>query len=160
MTGKGTSAQNMIEGLTVTQLAQLGDDRGTVLHMLRSDAPEFTQFGECYFSEILPGAVKAWKRHRAQTQNLAVPVGQVRMVIFDDREGSPTRGQVEAVELGRPEAYVRLRIPPGLWYGFQCVGDTPALIVNCADLPHDPTESEVRSLDDPEMPHLWGIQAP
>ena len=144
----------------MTQLRQLGDDRGSVLHMLRCDAPEFTKFGECYFSEILPGAAKAWKRHRAQTQNLAVPVGRVRIVIFDDRGGSPTRGQVEDVELGRPEAYVRLRIPPGLWYGFQCVGDTPALIVNCADLPHDPTETEVRSIDDVTMPQLLESRSP
>ena len=159
MTGYASSGQNMIEGVAVTQLSELSDPRGSVLHMLRSDALEFTQFGECYFSEIVPGAVKAWRRHRAQTQNLAVPVGRVRMLIYDDRGGSPTRGQVKAVELGRPDAYVRLRIPPGLWYGFKCVGNTPALIVNCADLPHDPAESEVRSLDDPEMPSLWGNQA-
>ncbi|SVA50049.1 uncharacterized protein METZ01_LOCUS102903, partial [marine metagenome] len=53
---------------------------------MRSDAPEFTTFGECYFSEMIPGAVKAWKCHRKQTQHLAVPIGRVRFVIYDDRE--------------------------------------------------------------------------
>ena len=154
------TGENIIEGLAVTRLRQVRDDRGSVLHMLRCDAPEFTQFGECYFSEILPGGVKAWKRHHAQTQNLAVPVGSVRMVIYDDRAGSPTRGQVTALEMGRPDEYVRLRIPPGLWYGFQCLGDAPALVVNCADLPHDPAESEAKSIDDPEMPSLWRADPP
>ena len=150
------SDKKEIEGLTVTQLSELSDPRGSVLHMLRCDVPEFTRFGECYFSEILPGAVKAWKRHRAQTQNLAVPVGRIRTVIYDERAGSPTCGQLKSLEMGRPDAYLLLCIPPGLWYGFECLSATPALIVNCADMPHDPEEGEARSLDDSNMPHFWG----
>ena len=133
----------------------MADQRGAVMHMLRSDAPDFVGFGECYFSEILPGVVKAWKRHRAQTQNLAVPVGRVRLVVCDDRETSPTRGQVQVFTLGRPDAYLRLRIPPLVWYGFACVGGTPALIANCPDLPHHPDDGEVRPADDPEIPYSW-----
>lgn len=154
------SSENEIEGLTMTQLAELSSPLGSLLHMLRCDVPEFTRFGECYFSEILPGSVKAWKCHRAQTQNLAVPVGRIRAVIYDDRAGSPTRGQVKSLEMGRPNAYLRLCIPPGLWYGFECLGDTPALIANCADMPHDPKEGKARSIDDPNMPDFWGTLAP
>jgi len=138
-----------------TELRQIADERGVVLHMLRSDAPEYTSFGECYFSEVLPGAIKAWKRHRSQTQNIAVPVGRICIVIYDDREGSATRGQIQAKEIGRPDVYLRLRIPPGLWYGFACIGDKPALLVNCADLPHDPSESESRPINDSEIPFDW-----
>jgi dTDP-4-dehydrorhamnose 3,5-epimerase len=144
-----------IEGVTLTPLRQIGDERGAVLHMLRSDAPEFSRFGECYFSELLPNAVKAWKRHRLQTQNLAVPVGRVRFVIFDGREQSATHGVVDVFELGRPDAYARLSIPPGLWYGFACIGSTPALVVNCADMPHDPREGEQLPTDDPSIPYVW-----
>ncbi len=92
---KMTSLESPIEGVTLTPLRQIGAERGAVLHMLRSDDLEFTRFGECYFSEVLPGAIKAWKRHRAQTQNLTVPVGRIRLVIFDDREASATRGQLQ-----------------------------------------------------------------
>jgi dTDP-4-dehydrorhamnose 3,5-epimerase len=144
-----------IDGVTLTPLRQIQDERGAVLHMLRADDPAFTRFGECYFSEVVPGAVKAWKRHRLQTQHLSVPVGRVRFVVFDERDGSPTRGQVQELVLGRPDAYARLQIPPGLWYGFACVGDAPALLVNCADRPHDPSESESRSEDDPAVPYGW-----
>lgn len=146
-----------IEGMTVTQLREIRDGRGAILHMMRRDSPDFVRFGECYFSEVLPGSVKAWKCHTAQTQNLAVPVGRARLVVFDDREDSPTRGTVQALELGRPDAYVRVGIPPGLWYGFSCVGDVPALLVNCPDLAHDPSESEKRSLDDSRMPNCWAV---
>ncbi len=147
--------QNLIEGVTLTELRQINDARGAVLHMLRNDAPEFTRFGECYFSEVLPGKVKAWKRHRLQTQNLAVPVGRVRVVVFDDREDSSTRGHLHITELGRPDAYVRLKIAPGLWYGFACISALPALLVNCADLPHDPSDGEVRPPDDHTIPYQW-----
>ena len=145
----------VIKGVTVTELRQIVDHRGAVLHMLRRDAADFGGFGECYFSEVLPAAVKAWKRHRLQTQTVAVPVGRLRMVIYDDRAGSPTRGRLEVLELGRPDAYLRLSIPPGVWYGFSCVSAMPALLVNCADLPHDPADAETLALDDPGIPYTW-----
>lgn len=156
----GALAGNMIEGVKLTELRQIGDERGSVLHMLRCDAEEFTRFGECYFSEVLPGAIKAWKRHRAQTQNLAVPVGRIRMVIFDGRDNSPSKGRIQVLELGRPDAYMRLQISPGLWYGFRCIGTAPALLANCADLPHDPKESDQIPMDAPEIPYKWDSRQP
>ena len=148
-----------IEGIAIVELREISDSRGAVLHMLRCDALDFTRFGECYFSEVLPGAVKAWKRHSAQTQNLAVPIGRIRLVIYDDREFSRSRGAVQILELGRPDAYLRLRIPPGLWYGFACISAIPALLANCADLPHDPADSEVRPLNDPAIPYSWTVSS-
>ena len=149
------NGQSSIDGVLVTGLRQVVDEQGAVLHHMRSDAPEFTTFGECYFSEMIPGAVKAWKRHREQTQHLAVPIGRVRFVIYDDRELSPTNGSLEVVELGRPDHYNRLRIPKGLWYGFTCLSDQSALIANCTDEPHDPTDTELRAEHDPRIPYHW-----
>ena len=144
-----------IHDLLVTDLFRFEDERGAVLHHLRSDAPEFTGFGECYFSEVFAGATKAWKRHRLQTQHLAVPIGRVRFVIYDDRDNSPTRGMLAIVDLGRPDAYYRRRIPAGLWYGFQCLGARDALIANCADLPHDPSDNEIVEPKDSPIPYAW-----
>jgi len=140
--GSIVSVEFAIAGVDVTALREIRDERGAVLHMIRSDSPAFTGFGECYFSEILPGARKAWKRHQRQTQNLAVPIGRVRVVIYDGRASSPTYGIFAAIDLGRPDAYKRLKIPPLLWYGLKCVSKTAALIANCCDVPHDPEESE------------------
>ncbi len=146
-----------IDGVVQTELRQIPDERGSVLHMLRCDAPEFVRFGECYFSEVLPGSIKAWKSHRAQTQNLSVPIGRIRFVIYDDREFSPTKGNLQIIELGRPDAYIRLMIPPGLWYGFSCISNIPALLANCTDIPHDPIDSTVRTVDDTSIPYSWVI---
>lgn len=144
-----------IEGVTLTPLREIRDDRGAVLHMMRCDAPDFTRFGECYFSEVSAGAIKGWKRHRLQTQNLAVPSGRIRLVVFDARPESKSRGATQVLELGRPDHYVRVTIAPGLWYAFAALGNMPALLANCADLPHDPNESETLPLDTPLIPFRW-----
>jgi len=145
----------LITGLGISALGQISDNRGTLLHMIRKDSHNFHGFGECYFSEILPGAVKAWKFHLKQTQNLAVPVGRVRLVVFDDREGSITKGQIQIVNLGRPDCYYRITIPPQLWYGFSCISAVPALITNFADIPHDPAESSTIQVDEAKIPYQW-----
>jgi dTDP-4-dehydrorhamnose 3,5-epimerase len=144
-----------IEGVVFSPLNQIGDERGSVLHMIRNDSPEFTTFGECYFSEVFPGKVKAWKKHRLQTQNIAVPVGRVRLVLFDPREKSSTFGNLIEIELGRPDAYNRVQLPPGIWYGFGCISQSPALIVNCADMPHLKNESETLDLNSTAIPFNW-----
>lgn len=146
---------SQINGVTYTSLKQIGDERGTVLHMLRNDAVDFTNFGECYFSEIFPGAVKAWKCHKLQTQFLSVPVGRVRFVLFDGRDNSSTKNKMEISEIGRPENYCRLKIPPGIWYGFTCISSSNALVVNCADIPFDESERLSKDSDDPAFPFKW-----
>ena len=85
------TASSSIAGVTLTPLRVIPDARGAVLHMVRADGPDFEGFGECYFSEVLPGALKAWKRHRRQTQRIAIPIGRVRFVLYDVRPTSPTR---------------------------------------------------------------------
>lgn len=89
------------------------------------------------------------------TQHLAIPVGRVKFVIADDRETSPSRGRVSEVVLGRPEAYHLLVLPPMLWYGFQALGPSAALVANCTDFPHDPDEVE-RADVCPVLPgYIW-----
>lgn len=136
-------------------MREIADARGAVLRFVRSDDEDFLGFGECYFSEILPGAVKAWKRHRVQTQNFVVPIGRVRLVVFDDREASPTRGGLDVIVLGRPDAYERVRVPPGVWYGFATLGNQAAVVANCPDVPHDPAEADSRAWNDPSIPFAW-----
>ena len=123
--------------------------------MLRDDTPLFTRFGEIYFSEVNHGAIKAWKKHGRMTQNLAVPVGRVLLAIHDDRHGSPTQGQTMTMLMGRPDHYYLVQIPPMLLYGFQGVGNTPALLANCTDLHHDPDECEQIPRETPNMPAPW-----
>jgi dTDP-4-dehydrorhamnose 3,5-epimerase len=149
------SSSSGISGVVIQPLKQMVDERGAVLHMLRADSPLFMGFGEIYFSLVLPGVVKGWKRHRRLTQHFAVPVGQIRLVLFDDRPDSPSVGRLEELLLGRPDRYDLVRIPPGLWYGFQGLGAIPALVANCTDFPHDPQEAESLPLGSPRVPYRW-----
>lgn len=152
-----------IEGALWQPLRVIPTPGGPVLHMLRAGSPllpDFAQgFGEIYFSEVLPRAVKAWKRHRRQSQLFAVPWGLLQIVLYDDRPASPTRGVLVERRLGRPDDYGLLRIPPLVWYGFTAMGESPALICNCADMPHDPMEGERLAPDDPAIPYTWPASA-
>lgn len=144
-----------INGAATLELKIIPTNGGPVLRMLRPDSPLFSNFGELYFSEVEPGVVKAWKQHSRQTQHFAVPVGLLKVALFDDRPGSPSRGRVCEVLLGRPDNYRLLRIPPLVWYGFSAVSPSPALICNCPDIPHDPTESIRADVDSPAIPYRW-----
>lgn len=144
----------VIHGVVVEPLRQIEDPRGKVMHMLRIDSPLFKRFGEIYFSTVNPGTVKAWKLHREMTLNLAVPFGSIKVALFDSREDSPTRGEVQTVILGERN-YSLLQIPPGIWNGFQGLASTPSIIANCATLPHDPVEIERLDADDPSIPYTW-----
>ncbi|MDR0816562.1 MAG: dTDP-4-dehydrorhamnose 3,5-epimerase family protein [Desulfovibrio sp.] len=148
-----------IEGAFFLPLRVIAANGGQVLHFLKPDSPllpDFTNgFGEIYFSEALPGAVKAWKRHRRQTQLFAVPCGRLTIALYDARPASPSCGLLRELILGRPDHYGLLRIPRGIWYGFAALGQTPALVCNCADMPHAPDEGERRPPDDPAIPYRW-----
>ena len=146
-----------IEGVLITPLKTISDTRGAVLHFLRSDSPGFEIFGECYFSEINPGSVKAWKKHLKQIQNIVVPLGIIKIALFDDRANSKTFGKLEVLEIGRPDSYFRITIPANIWHGFKCVSNTPALLANCANIKHDLSESVVLLQDDHSIPLNWNI---
>ena len=148
---------NDIEGVRVTPLMEIADTRGSVLHMLRSDSDDYVGFGECYFSEVLPGAIKAWKYHYTQVQNIAVPSGLLRLVLYDGRESSKTFGNVLELDLGRPKSYKRVKIPPNVWYGFACLGSSPAILVNCADIPHDTSDTKKLEIGDDFIPYTWDL---
>ena len=88
-----------IEGVIIQPLRQIIDNRGAILHMMRNDTKLYEKFGEVYFSEILTGKVKAWKMQTEKTQNLAVPVNKIRLVIYDSRSKSKTHGKIKEYEI-------------------------------------------------------------
>ncbi|MDR1778124.1 MAG: dTDP-4-dehydrorhamnose 3,5-epimerase family protein [Desulfovibrio sp.] len=156
---KAAATEAGIAGALFLPLRVIPADGGEVLRFLRPDCPllpDFSRgFGEIYFSRVAPGAVKAWKRHRRQNQLFVVPSGLIKIALYDDRERSPTRGALLERLLGLPDNYGLLRIPCGVWYGFASLERRAALIGNCADIPHDPAESERLAFDDPAIPYAW-----
>lgn len=147
----------MIDGVIVTPLRQINDERGKVMHMLRSDAPHFVNFGEIYFSCVYPQAIKAWHLHKRMVLNYAVPHGNIKFVLYDERAGSPTKGEVQELFLG-PDNYCLVTVPPMVWNGFKGVGADTAIVANCASIPHDPDEILRRDPVDPSIPYDWQIK--
>ncbi|HEY9855751.1 MAG TPA: dTDP-4-dehydrorhamnose 3,5-epimerase family protein [Stenomitos sp.] len=147
----------MIQGVRITPLKQIPDERGKVMHMLRADADGFEGFGEIYFSTVYPGAIKGWHLHHRMTLNYAVPHGRIKFVLYDDREDSPTRGELQEIFLG-PDHYYLVTVPPGVWNGFKGIGTEMALVANCASISHDPTEIERMDPFDPAIPYNWDIK--
>lgn len=129
----------MIHGVVVHPLRQILDERGKIMHMLRASDPHFAGFGEIYFSWVYPGAIKGWHLHRQMVLNYAVPVGRIKMVLFDPRDGSPTKGELQEIFLG-PDHYQLVQVPPGVWNGFKGIGTEPAMVANCSSIEHHPDE--------------------
>ena len=144
----------MIDGVKIKELKIIRDERGQVMHMMRCDDGFFVNFGEIYFSITNPGVTKGWRKHLKMTQYFAVPRGNIKLVIYDDRQDSPTNGQVQEILMGENN-YQLVRIPLLLWYGFQCQGNEAAMIANCSDIPHDPKESLQIPLEDFRIPYQW-----
>ena len=147
----------MIEGVSVRPLRQILDERGKVMHMLRSDDAEFDTFGEIYFSAVHPGAIKAWHVHHEMARNYAVPHGKMKLVLYDDRVGSSSRGEVQEIFLG-PDNYCLVHIPRLVWSGFKGIGTETSLIANCTTIPHRPEEAGRLAHDDPRIPYDWKIK--
>jgi dTDP-4-dehydrorhamnose 3,5-epimerase len=146
----------MIEGVLVKPLRQILDERGKVMHMLRNDDPDFLGFGEIYFSSVYPGVIKGWHLHKKMVLNYAVPCGTIKLVLYDDRISSNTRGEIQEVFLG-PENYCLVQIPPLVWNGFKGIGSTTSIVANCSTIPHDPTEIDRRDPYDPTIPYKWDL---
>ena len=147
----------MIDGVRCFPLKRIQDERGIVMRMLRLDDPHFTQFGEIYFSVIYPGIIKGWHLHSRMTINYAVVQGNIKLVLYDQRVDSPTRGETLEIVFGQVN-YQLVRVPPGVVNGFTAVGGQGAIVANCADIVHDPTEITRIDPFSPSIPYDWHVK--
>lgn len=147
----------MIVGVETFPLLRIQDERGFVMRMLRADDPHFTIFGEIYFSAIYPGIIKGWHLHSRMTINYAVVQGNIKLVLFDQRKDSKTHGELQEIVFGQIN-YQLVRVPPGVVNGFTAVGGEAALVANCADIPHDPTEITRIDPFTPTIPYDWKVR--
>lgn len=149
----------MIEGSSVKQIAVHPDTRGRLFEILRADDEAFAGFGQVYITTSNPGIVKAWHYHRKQTDFFCCVRGMMRLVLFDDREGSPTRGEVNEYVMGQ-HRLLAVRIPPEVWHGFQCIGAEEAMVVNVVSRPYDPVDPDEYRIDphDNDIPFDWTIR--
>jgi dTDP-4-dehydrorhamnose 3,5-epimerase len=146
-----------IEGVQLHPLRKIPDERGCIMHMLRRDDPLYEEFGEIYFSVIYPQVVKGWHIHKKMTLNYAVISGMIKLVLYDDRDGSPTEGNLMELFIGE-ENYTLVKIPPLIWNGFKGIGCKKSIVANLASIPHDPSEIERKDPLSKDIPYDWEIK--
>jgi dTDP-4-dehydrorhamnose 3,5-epimerase len=146
----------MIEGVKVKQLWLIPDERGRLMELLRSDDEVFIKFGQIYMTTVYPGVVKAWHYHKQQTDNFVAVRGMIKLVLYDARDGSPTRGEVNEFFIGDWSQRL-VQIPPGVYHGFKCISETEAIVINIpTEMYHYDQPDEYRL--DPhtgEIPYEW-----
>tara|TARA_B100000963_G_C22563340_1_gene642487 strand:- start:280 stop:720 length:441 start_codon:yes stop_codon:yes gene_type:complete len=144
----------MIDGLKITPLKQIKDERGKIMHMLRSDSKIFEKFGEIYFSTVNPGFIKAWHLHKEATLNYVCIKGKVKLVLYDDRKKSSTNGKFQELILS-PDDYFLTTIPPLVWNGFKSLDKSESIIANCISLPHNEKEMVRKDPKDIYFKYNW-----
>lgn len=149
----------MIQGVRTKALRPIPDERGRVMEILRRDDDIFLGFGQVYLTTAHPGVVKGWHYHRKQVDSFAAVKGMIKLVLYDRREDSPTRGEVNEFFLGEHNPML-VQIPAGVLHGFQCVGAKEAIVINCPTEPYDrenPDEYRVDPLSR-EVPYDWAVK--
>jgi dTDP-4-dehydrorhamnose 3,5-epimerase len=147
----------LIEGVQVIPLRRIADERGTIYHMLKCTDPHFLQFGEIYFSTVYRDVIKGWHKHGEMTLNYACIFGRVKLVLYDDREKSPTRGSVTEIFLG-PDSYFLVTIAAEIWTGFKGMSDPYAIVANCCTHPHDPARTTRIDPFGSDIPYDWAVK--
>jgi dTDP-4-dehydrorhamnose 3,5-epimerase len=142
----------MIEDVLITPLDIIETSSGRVMHAMKKTNAGFFGFGEVYFSHVEPGAIRAWKRHKEMTLNLVVPKGEVRFVLFDDRNKKNKRLQEVIIS---KDNYCRLTVPPLIWVGFQNLSEEMSIVLNIANIEHD--SKEVERLEVDKIEFNWSI---
>ena len=146
----------MIEGVKIIALKQIVDERGKIMHMMKSSDDHFKKFGEIYFSCAWPGTIKAWHIHKSMTINNAVISGNAKLVMYDLREKSSTYRELQEIFLGESN-YVLVQMPPGIANGYKAYGDKMVILANCATEAHDPNEIiRINPFTD-KIPYIWDL---
>ena len=149
----------LIEGVKVKQLKVIADERGFLMEMLRSDEEIFERFGQSYVTACYPGVVKGWHYHKVQTDHFVVVKGTAKVVCYDDREGSPTKGKVNEFFPGERNPML-IKIPPLIVHGFKAVGHEPVYVVNFPTEPYHydkPDEYRI-PWDTKDIPYSWDVK--
>jgi len=146
----------MIHEARTKALKVIPDERGWLMEMLRGDDDLFIGFGQVYATATYPGVVKGWHLHRRQVDNFVCVAGMVKLVLYDPRQESPTRNEVNEFFLGR-ENPLLVRVPAGVYHGWKCISPETAIVINCPTELYDYREPDEVRVDphSGEVPYDW-----
>lgn len=132
-TPEGEILRPPIDGVVSTSVPNIVTGNGVTCDAFRADRDGGGNGAEQVLVVTLrPRAISAWHCHERQTDRVAVVQGSIRLVLYDARDGSATRGTIQ-VHLLAPTRPTLVAVPPGVWHGLQNLEDAPAIFVNVFD---------------------------
>ncbi len=146
----------MIQGVRVKNLKVIPDERGRLVEILRNDDDLFVKFGQVYMTTVYPGVVKGWHYHKKQYDNFFVVQGMIKLVLYDWREKSKTKGEINEFFLGKHNTML-VQVPPYVHHGFKGISEEEAIIINTCTEPYNskkPDEFRVEAHNG-EIPYDW-----
>jgi dTDP-4-dehydrorhamnose 3,5-epimerase len=149
---------DLIDGVWVKDLRFIPDERGRLVEILRSDEEGFVGFGQVYMTTTYSGVVKAWHLHKVQDDNFCCLKGTVKLVMYDARDDSPTKGTINELFIGDHSPKL-VRVPPGVYHGWKCVSQEEAIILNVPTEPynHEAPDEYRAAWNTPDIPYSWDI---
>jgi len=156
MIGLQKGVEKMIEGVKTKKLRVIPDERGRLMEVLRSDDDLFIKFGQVYITTAYPGVVKAWHYHKKQYDNIACVHGMIKLVLYDPRDGSPTKGEVNEFFIGIHNPLL-VQVPPLVYHGFKCISEHEAIVMNCPTELYNYEQPDEFRVDprSKEVPYNW-----
>ena len=149
----------IIDGVKIKQLKVIPDERGRVMEMLRSDDELFVKFGQVYYTTAYPGIVKGWHYHKKQIDNFVVVKGMMKVVLYDRREDSSTKGEINEFFMGDHNP-ILLQIPIGVLHGFKCISEDEAMVINITTEPYNRENPDEYRVDPKSnnIPYDWALK--
>ncbi len=132
----------MIDGVVVKKLKVVPDERGRLMEIMRCDEEIFVKFGQVYMTTTYPGVVKAWHYHEKQDDFITCVKGMLKLVLFDDRQDSATRGEINEFFIGDYNPSL-VKVPKKVYHGWKCASEEEAIVINIPTEPYrreDPDE--------------------
>ena len=146
VTPEGEPVTPLIDGVVIRPQPTQTDGRGTLCEILDLRWG-VTDDGivSVYQFTIRPGKAKGWHIHRLHDDRIFVSRGELKVVLYDDRDDSPTRGLVN--EIHRSELRRDLMvIPRGVFHAHVNIGQTDAVLVSMPTRAYDHADPDVYRL--------------
>ena len=146
----------MIEGIKIKKLKVIPDERGRLAEILRRDDDIFKKFGQVYMTTAYPGVVKGWHFHKKQYDYFCAVKGMIKLVLYDSREKSKTKGEINEFFIGEHNPLV-VMIPPYVYHGFKCISESEAIVINTITEPYNHKEPDEYKVDphNNDIPYDW-----
>lgn len=146
----------MIKDMDIKQLRYIPDERGRLMEILRRDDDVFSMFGQVYITTTYPHVVKAWHYHKLQDDFIVCIKGMIKLVAYDAREDSTTRGTVEELFIGEYNP-ILVKVPRMVYHGWKCISEEEAIVINIPTEPYNREAPDEYRVDPHinDIPYTW-----